>query len=285
MRLRLGTVTLLAGASLLAACGVDFESYDVFEDATGVDAPTDPYALSLYQGYIEHATYEQEEMMHYDSAIVHSRKAIAASRGETPAIAQVTDFGPQPANMVDELTQARAQLVSALDSGGAQRNPQAAGRAQSFYDCWVEQQEENFQPDDIAYCRDGYYKNIQLISGEPLGAGAPEVQSLQTDALFAFDSAVVRDEFKPELNTVAQRMVTDTATEFLVWGFTDTAGPPEYNQGLSERRAEAVVEYLESQGVTRDRLVSRGFGEENLAVQTPDNTPNEQNRRVEVRLR
>jgi OOP family OmpA-OmpF porin len=283
MRLRLGTVTLLAGASLLAACGTAFESHRVYDDASGATPPTDPYQLALYEGYMEHATYEQEQMMHYDSAMVHSQKATAASRGEVPAIAQVTDFGPQPADKVDELTQARAQLVNALDAGGAQRDPQAAALAQSFYDCWVEQQAENFQPDDIAYCRDGFYKNMELIA--PTAAEAPEVQALQADALFDFDEAVVKDEYKPELDAIARQMVGETTTQFLVWGFTDTAGPASYNQGLSERRAEAVAEYLESQGVTRDRLVLRGFGETNLAVETPDDTPNQQNRRVEVRRR
>ncbi len=284
MRLRLGTVSLLAGASLLAGCGAAFESQRVYEGASGASAPADAYHRALYEGYMEHATYEQEEMMHYDSAIVHSQKAIAASRGETPAIAQVTDFGPQPADKVDELTQARAQLEAALAAGGAQHDPEAAGRAQSFYDCWVEQQQENFQPDDIAYCRDGFYKNVQLISA-PMAAETPEVQSLQADALFDFDRAVLKDQYKPELDAIAQQLVGDTTTQVLVWGFTDTAGPAGYNQGLSERRAEAVADYLESQGVTRDRMSLRGFGETNLAVQTPDGTPNAQNRRVEVRRR
>ena len=259
------------------------ESHRVYDNASGATPPSDPYQLALYEGYMDHATYEQEQMMHYNSAMVHSQKAIAASRGEVPAIAQVTDFGPQPADKVDELTQARAQLVSALDAGGAQRDPQAAGLAQSFYDCWVEQQAENFQPKDIAYCRDGFYKNLELIA--PVAAETPEVQALQADALFDFDEYVVKDEYKPELDAIARQMVNDTTTQFLVWGFTDTAGPADYNQALSERRADAVADYLESQGVTRDRLVVRGFGETNLAVQTPDNTPNAQNRRVEVRRR
>jgi OOP family OmpA-OmpF porin len=282
MRLRLGSVTLLASVSLLAGCG-GFPSQAVYDEAGSASAPADAYHQSLYEGYMEHAAYEQEEMMHYDSATVHSRKAIAAAQGETPAIAQVTDYGPQPADKVDELTQARAQLVSALESGAGQSYPAEAGRAQTFYDCWVEQQHENFQPKDIAYCRDGFYKNLQIIT--PVAAETPEVTALQADALFAFDSAVLRDEFKPELDAVAQQMVSDTTTQFLVWGHTDTAGPASYNQGLSERRAEAVADYLESQGVTRDRLVIRGFGETQLAVPPPDNTPNAQNRRVEVRRR
>lgn len=282
MRLRLGSVTLLASVSLLAGCGA-FQSQAVYDEAGSASAPADTYHQALYEGYMEHATYEQEEMMHYDSAVVHSRKAIAAARGETPAIAQVTDYGPQPADKVDELTQARAQLVAALEGGAAQNHAAEAGKAQAFYDCWVEQQHENFQPKDIAYCRDGFYKNLQIIT--PVAAETPEVTALQTDALFDFDRYVVKDEFKPELDAIARQMVSDTTTQFLVWGHTDTAGPASYNQGLSERRAEAVADYLESQGVTRDRLVIRGFGETQLAVPTPDNTPNAQNRRVEVRRR
>ena len=113
---------------------------------------------------MEHATYEQEEMMNYTSAISHSRNAMAAARGETPAVAGVTDFGPQPADKVDELTQARAQLVAALDDNGAADAPEAAGLAQTYYACWVEQQHENFQPRDIAYCRDGFYKNMKILN-------------------------------------------------------------------------------------------------------------------------
>jgi OmpA-OmpF porin, OOP family len=283
MRLRVGTMSLLAGAGLLAGCG-GFESQRIYDEASNASPTSDAYHQSLYAGYMEHATYEQVEMMNYTSAIAHSRKAIAAARGETPPVAQVTDFGPQPADKVDELTQARAQLVAALDDNGAQLQPEAAGRAQAFYDCWVEQQHENFQPKDIAYCRDGFYKNLQIVN-DAVVPEAPEVTALQADVLFEFDRAVVRDEFKPELDRIAQVMIADTTTQFLVWGFTDTVGTEAYNQGLSERRAEAVAEYLESQGVSRDRMVIRGFGETNLAVPTPDQTPEPRNRRVEIRRR
>lgn len=282
MRLRLGTISLLAGASLLVGCNA-FEAQRIFDGASSATPTGDAYHRALYEGYMEHATYEQEEMMHYDSAIAHSRKAEMAARGETPPIAQPTDFGPQPADKVDELTQARARLVEALNAGGAERDPEAAGKAQAFYDCWVEQQHENFQPRDIAYCRDGFYSNLNLIA--PVATETPEVQALQADVLFEFDSAVVRDEFKPELDRIAEGLVADTTTQLLVWGFADTVGPREYNQGLSERRAEAVADYLESRGVTRDRMVIRGFGEDNLAVPTPDETPEPRNRRVEIRRR
>jgi OOP family OmpA-OmpF porin len=287
MHLRLGTITLLASTALLAGCaGNGFQSQRAVDSASSASVTGDAYHRALYDGYVEHMKYEHDEMMNYTSAIAHARKAEQAARGETPTIAQPTDFGPQPADKVDELTQARAQLVAALDDNGAQLQPEAAGKAQAYYDCWVEQQHENFQPKDIAYCRDGFYNNLKIVTDSAVPtAGAPEVTALQADVLFEFDSSVVRDEFKPELDRIADVMIADTSTQFLVWGFTDTVGTEEYNQGLSERRADAVADYLESRGVTRDRLVIRGFGETNLAVQTPDETPEPRNRRVEIRRR
>ena len=46
-----------------------------------------------------------------------------------------------------------------------------------------------------------------------------------------------------------------------------------------------MVDYLVEQGVTRDRMTPRGFSWTQLIVQTPPNTPNQQNRRVEIRRR
>jgi OOP family OmpA-OmpF porin len=284
MRLRLGTLGLLTAAGLLAGCGPAFQSQRVFDEASSTTPTGDAYHQALYSGYMEHATYEQEEMMNYTSAISHSQNAMMAARGETPAVAGVTEFGPQPADKVDELTQARNQLVAALDDNGAQVAPEAAALAQTYYACWVEQQHENFQPKDIAYCRDGFYKNMKILNDAVIPE-APETTSLQADAFFDFDKYFIREDAKPELDRIADVMIADTTTQFLVWGFTDTVGTPEYNQGLSERRANAVADYLEGRGVSRDRMVIQGFGETNLAVETPDQTPEPRNRRVEIRRR
>jgi OmpA-OmpF porin, OOP family len=284
MRLRLGTLSLLATAGLLAGCGPAFESQRVYDEANRTTPTGDAYHKALASGYLEHATYEQEEMMNYTSAISHSRNAMMAARGETPAVAGVTDFGPQPADKVDELTQARAQLVAALDDNGAQLQPEAAGLAQTYYACWVEQQHENFQPRDIAYCRDGFYKNMAILNDAVIPV-APETTSLQADAFFDFDRSDIREDAKPELDRIAGVMVADTQTQFLVWGHTDTVGSLEYNQGLSERRAEAVADYLAGRGVSRDRMNVRGFSWTQLAVPTPPNTPEPRNRRVEIRRR
>jgi OmpA-OmpF porin, OOP family len=70
---------------------------------------------------------------------------------------------------------------------------------------------------------------------------------------------------------------------FRIEGHTDTVGSQDYNRSLSERRAEAVVDYVAKKyGVDPSRLQAVGMGEEGLLVSTPAQTPEPRNRRVQV---
>lgn len=67
-----------------------------------------------------------------------------------------------------------------------------------------------------------------------------------------------------------------------VTGFTDTDGSPAYNQQLSIRRADAVKKALVSNGVAPQAITVNGSGEAGLLIETPDQTKNEKNRRVQI---
>jgi OmpA-OmpF porin, OOP family len=70
---------------------------------------------------------------------------------------------------------------------------------------------------------------------------------------------------------------------FRIEGHTDTVGSREYNRALSERRAQAVVDYIAKKyGVDPSRLQAMGMGEDGLLVPTPPQTPEPRNRRVQV---
>jgi OOP family OmpA-OmpF porin len=70
---------------------------------------------------------------------------------------------------------------------------------------------------------------------------------------------------------------------FRIEGHTDTVGSREYNRALSGRRAEAVIAYVaKTYGVDPRRLQAVGMGEDELLVQTPPQTPEPRNRRVQV---
>ena len=70
------------------------------------------------------------------------------------------------------------------------------------------------------------------------------------------------------------------AVKVFVLGHTDTVGSADYNRALSDRRARAIAGWFKKRGVTVP-IYARGFGEDMPKVETPDNTPEPQNRRAE----
>ena len=201
-----------------------FQAEPVMREARGLTPGGSAFQKSLYEGYMEHAEYEYGPlMMDFRDAIYHARKAIMAARGQSPEPTQMSER-VIPADKVDELTQARARLVAALP-GAVDIKPEPAGKAQAFFDCWMEQQEENFQPKDIEYCRNGFFAALDEIEVKPAREAVPEVISLSTDVLFDFDKSNLRPQYAPELDKIADLLVKDTTTSILVWGYTDTAGP------------------------------------------------------------
>lgn len=288
--------TAVSGLALLVGCGERPPGYTDIFGRLGMSGPAasamkaaratspgaDAYRAAYYKYSMEHAEYEFSKMEDFRDATYHANNAAAAAKGGAPEPAAISSR-QLPSDKVDELTSARNRLVAALDSGGASRNPDAAGKAVARFNCWMEQQEENFQPRDIAYCKNQFLEALALI--EPTAAAAPETITIAADVLFDFDKAVIKPAFFPALDKVADMLVKNTNMRAEIAGHTDTAGPAAYNQRLSERRAAAVASYLERKGVSRDRMTVRGYGETRLAVQTPDNTREPRNRRVEIRQR
>ena len=100
---------------------------------------------------------------------------------------------------------------------------------------------------------------------------------------FAFDDATIRDQDQASLQRfaqVAQRYYPGSA--ITVEGFADPAGSARYNLALSQRRAEAVRSFLESQGLTGAPLRAVGYGESRQVAPGAerDDPGAEQNRRV-----
>jgi outer membrane protein OmpA-like peptidoglycan-associated protein len=77
---------------------------------------------------------------------------------------------------------------------------------------------------------------------------------------------------------------TSQVTTIDVSGYTDTSGTPVYNQGLSERRAQAVAAQLVTDGVPMSEIVTHAYGETHLLVPTGPGVREPQNRRVEIVL-
>lgn len=130
---------------------------------------------------------------------------------------------------------------------------------------WDESMEsENEQASDMQAGDSGTDENQE----DPLSGVYEDVQSdvaakEQQAVQFEFDSAELTSEAKTRLDDFILSMeeVDPQEAELLIKGYTDTQGSEEYNQALAERRAEAVKEYLQEQGLPAENLKIEAIGE------------------------
>jgi OOP family OmpA-OmpF porin len=131
----------------------------------------------------------------------------------------------------------------------------------------------------------GDYGTTRVIERErlvikPVPMGPPEVLH---GVNFEFDSARLTPNAKTVLRGVAERLLAHSDNEVEIAGHTDSKGSDEYNQALSERRAESVRDFLIDLGVDPGRLQARGYGDTRPVDSNATDEGRERNRRIEMR--
>lgn len=101
---------------------------------------------------------------------------------------------------------------------------------------------------------------------------------------FDFDKATLRNESYPELNRLLEFMNNYPNIRIHIQGHTDSVGDENYNQQLSERRADAVARFLRVNGINTDRLIVEGKGESDPIADNNSAEGRQQNRRVEFEI-
>jgi OOP family OmpA-OmpF porin len=103
--------------------------------------------------------------------------------------------------------------------------------------------------------------------------------------LFDFDSAEIHAEGRALLDSLVDRAIECSELRITVTGHSDSVGEAAYNRDLSLRRAEAVVDYLVSQGVDGTHLSAKGYGETQPRASNDTEEGRARNRRIEFRVR
>ncbi len=131
---------------------------------------------------------------------------------------------------------------------------------------------------------DGYVLNakVRIVKGE--GLDAITLITYPQAELFAFDKAGLSDAGKAYIREHRDELGGDLAKVYsiTVIGYTDSTGDAKYNLGLSERRAQAVRDYLVSLGVPADKMRVLGRGENDPIASNDTKEGRAQNRRVEA---
>ena len=121
-----------------------------------------------------------------------------------------------------------------------------AGMAAAY--CWVHGAEEQ-----VAVVEETVVEEVVAEPAEPV--------RVELDVKFDFDKTAVKPESQADIKALADFMSQYPATTTVVEGHTDSVGTDAYNQGLSERRAKAVYDYLTSNGIDSSRLAGPvGYG-------------------------
>lgn len=119
---------------------------------------------------------------------------------------------------------------------------------------------------------------------EPAPAPTPVITkvSLEADAYFDFDKATLKQGGKDRIDAEITKLGQVELNSVIAIGHTDSVGPDAYNQKLSERRAQAVKDYMVSKGVAADRIQIKGEGESKPIADNKTKEGRAKNRRVEV---
>ncbi len=284
--LRLAAVVGLA--AVLGAChGMELEGVKDLEPQGS------EFNQQLFAGYVELSARERAEYDFRDSDHFALRAA-AAARGDDVRPTAV-DERLVAADKQEELSKARGRLMAALFGSAKGKAPAIAASAQISYECWLQEQEEGHQPDDIADCRNAFYG--QVIAAEvairPAPPPPPEpepepepepVYATYYVVFFDFDSSELSNAAKQTLDEATEAALVMRPYKIIIRGHTDRAGPDKYNLGLSERRALSVAGYMIEQGAGRFVIDAEGLGESEPIAKTADNVRDGRNRRVEVTL-
>lgn len=253
-----------------------------YKKAQSIEGDTTTFKGALIQEYNALATKEGQTWSDWFDSDFFARKALRVENSDSAGL------GPEdPANWrfsMEERKQFepyRTDLVAALAEGHS-AFPVLSAKAQASFDCWVEEQEEGWQTDLIAGCKDQFLKAYGELS-DALNNKSPDLAQQYT-VFFDFDSAALTPVSQQVLQAFTEDWGNKSASFELI-GHTDTVGSVSYNQRLSERRAQSVSQFVLGKGVESSQITTRGVGENNLAVDTADGVREPQNRRVVVEVR
>ncbi len=128
-------------------------------------------------------------------------------------------------------------------------------------------------------------KELEQINGaqvESINDGQAIKVTFESGILFATNSNTLNPSSQNALTSFANSLKSNPDTDVQIYGHTDNTGNDGINNPLSEKRAQAVYNFLQSKGVAGNRMVTQGFGSSQPVADNSTVAGRTQNRRVEI---
>ena len=268
--MRFKLLSLIIMTSLLAAC-----TTATLEELRHAQPKGSAFQKALSKHYLAFADAEAKA---YDwaSMKVFSEKGLVAAYGSDPLPEDVHDWSLSD-EKATELSAAYADLIAKMTPANKAHQAESLAQAQFSYDCWLEQENEGWQVDDIASCRNRFFSAMNELQGDISG----DVQASSYLVLFDSGSAKLNAKGATIVKQAAEEL-RDDSSEIVLNGHTDRTGDERANMVLSEKRVDVVAALLIKEGIHQTRIREFAFGESDPAIETRDAISNPRNRRVEI---
>jgi OOP family OmpA-OmpF porin len=266
--------TSLPGASLGATFGA--ERY-LNDDHGGAD-----FNGSLAKEYTELGRRAAFKDVLWLNSTAYIAKAQQAEAGMTPAPWSPAEVGvspPSDTGTAGDMALVYDEVVRAINANKDAR-PAACARAQAMWDQYLEALRAE-QAGAYKYCIS--VEDARALLREAAIACRPTTESGFV-VYFGFNETNLTDAARETVDAVVAAVNALGTNALSVVGHTDTVASVEYNQALSERRANRVADALSARGVPAGAMTLAGRSENEPAVATGDNVREPLNRRVEIVL-
>lgn len=269
----------------------------------------DPFQEELASLYLEFSQREARAYDWYDSEYF-ARKGLRVANGEIMLPELISDWSIANDEKRHQLSWARKRLTDLLTHEISRKMPLNLARAQYYYDCWIEQQEENLEGRDIDECRVGFTMELGTVEAELIKSFKPHQKKMAKDprnvrqknltskrsnrlpssvnrrysVYFPMNVWVIDNKAKRTLDQVSHFVRSLNDHVISLHGHTDTVGSAAYNEKLSQKRVKSVADGLAKQGVTVPAENMQSYGEKKLVYKTSDNVPSRLNRSVMIQV-
>lgn len=269
--------------SLLAACSNNTAEISKMKVEGGA------YEKGLHKGYLKLARSEHSEDDWGDAGKFEDRAKMSAM-GKPPAPEMLSARTLSKKHSKD-LGAGYSRLTAALNRGGAEKAGKAAALAQTNFDCWMQEAEEDMQPKHISACRSMFYGALSMVEeavNDPKMKVAKKAkkkkkarkpQSLDYVIYFDFNSAKLNESGMTAIDFIKSNVKKNAKVSLTA--FADRSGSAEYNNILATKRAKTVYTAIKKSGVKNEVDIAV-FGEEKNSVTTKDGVRQRLNRRVVV---
>ncbi len=241
-----------------------------------------PLTVALAQEYLIFAS--REKTTYYDkvSASYFAQKGLDAAMGAQVEPEHLEKWHI-PMGLQGEMQQARARLLAAINGSTPKaNNANELAQAQVSYDCWLEEQDENRQPENIAFCRNNFYQAVAVAEQKNIIISPMLLPTQPYRTYYRPGQTDVPQQAGPVLNQLMMLIKQVQDYKMTVDGYADRTGKSAKNLIISEQRANKMRDAVVARGAIGEKI--RTFGHGDSGATGKKGVPNGQDRRVDITL-